>query len=122
MGSERVGKLVLVGAIPPLMLKTIDNPNGTPIEVFDDLRTQVLGDRSQLFIHGDDDQIARSRQRPRLRPSSSPTQSSRSTPAVPTACSRPTPSSSSTTCSSSSRPENPESERPACSAPQGGPA
>jgi non-heme chloroperoxidase len=48
-GSARVRKLVLVGAIPPLMLKTADNPNGTPIEVFDDLRTQVLGDRSQLW-------------------------------------------------------------------------
>jgi non-heme chloroperoxidase len=40
---------VLVGAIPPLMLKTADNPDGTPIEVFDGLRAQVLADRSQLF-------------------------------------------------------------------------
>jgi len=48
-GSERVSKLVLAGAIPPLMLKATNNPNGTPIEVFDDLRAQVLADRSQLF-------------------------------------------------------------------------
>ena len=48
-GSERVSKVVLVGAIPPLMLKTTDNPLGTPIEVFDDLRAKVLADRSQLF-------------------------------------------------------------------------
>ena len=48
-GSGRVGKVVLVGAIPPLMLKTASNPNGTPMEVFDDMRAKVLADRSQLF-------------------------------------------------------------------------
>jgi non-heme chloroperoxidase len=48
-GTGRVGKVVLVGAIPPLMLKTADNPSGTPIEVFDDLRARVLADRSQLY-------------------------------------------------------------------------
>jgi non-heme chloroperoxidase len=48
-GSDRVRRLVLVGAIPPLMLRTTDNPNGTPIEVFDGLRAQVLADRSQLW-------------------------------------------------------------------------
>ena len=48
-GSARVSKLVLVGAIPPLMLKTIDNPNGTPIDVFDGLRARVFADRSQLY-------------------------------------------------------------------------
>jgi non-heme chloroperoxidase len=48
-GTGRVSKVVLVGAIPPLMLKTADNPDGTPIEVFDGLRAQVLADRSQLF-------------------------------------------------------------------------
>ena len=48
-GTARVSKMVLVGAIPPLMLKTADNPRGTPIEVFDDLRAKVLADRSQLF-------------------------------------------------------------------------
>jgi hypothetical protein len=39
----------LVGAIPPLMLKTAENPDGTPLEVFDDLRAKVLADRSQLY-------------------------------------------------------------------------
>jgi non-heme chloroperoxidase len=48
-GSERVDKVVLVGAIPPLMLKTASNPDGTPMEVFDDMRAKVLADRSQLF-------------------------------------------------------------------------
>jgi non-heme chloroperoxidase len=48
-GTARVSKVVLVGAIPPLMLKTADNPSGTPIEVFDDLRAKVLADRSQLY-------------------------------------------------------------------------
>jgi non-heme chloroperoxidase len=48
-GSSRVSKVVLVGAIPPLMLKTADNPDGTPIEVFDDLRAGVFADRSQLY-------------------------------------------------------------------------
>lgn len=48
-GTARVSKAVLVGAIPPLMLKTADNPDGTPIEVFDDMRARVLADRSQLF-------------------------------------------------------------------------
>ena len=48
-GTGRVSKIVLVGAIPPLMLKTADNPLGTSIEVFDDLRAKVLADRSQLF-------------------------------------------------------------------------
>jgi non-heme chloroperoxidase len=40
-GTARVSKVVLVGAIPPLMLRTADNPDGTPLEVFDDLRAQV---------------------------------------------------------------------------------
>src|SRR5262245_7360639 len=48
-GSSRVGKVVLVGAIPPLMLQTPDNPNGTPIEVFDEMRARVFADRSQLY-------------------------------------------------------------------------
>ena len=48
-GSTRVSKLVLVGAIPPLMLQSVDNPDGTPIEVFDGMRAKVLADRSQLF-------------------------------------------------------------------------
>ena len=48
-GSGRVAKAVLIGAIPPLMLKTEANPGGTPIEVFDQLRAAVLADRSQLW-------------------------------------------------------------------------
>jgi non-heme chloroperoxidase len=83
-GSKRVAKVVLVGAVPPLMLKTAANPEGTPIEVFDGIRkgtaTMQGGikgeydcihefseldytadlkkiDRPTLVIHGDDDQI-----------------------------------------------------------------
>ncbi len=48
-GSGRVAKIVLVGAVPPLMLKTASNPDGTPMEVFDDMRAKVVADRSQLF-------------------------------------------------------------------------
>ena len=48
-GTERVAKAVLISAIPPLMLKTVANPAGTPIEVFDQLRTAVLADRSQFW-------------------------------------------------------------------------
>ncbi|OIJ68531.1 alpha/beta fold hydrolase [Streptomyces mangrovisoli] len=48
-GSSRVAKAVLVGAIPPLMLKTPANPEGLPIDVFDEIREGVLADRSQLY-------------------------------------------------------------------------
>jgi non-heme chloroperoxidase len=48
-GAKRVAKAVLIGAIPPLMLKTPSNPVGTPIEVFDQLRASVLADRSQFW-------------------------------------------------------------------------
>jgi non-heme chloroperoxidase len=48
-GTSRVAKAVLIGAIPPLMLKTETNPAGTPIEVFDQLRAGVQADRSQFF-------------------------------------------------------------------------
>jgi non-heme chloroperoxidase len=44
-----VVKTVLIGAIPPLMLKTPGNPGGLPIEVFDQLRVGVQGDRSQFW-------------------------------------------------------------------------
>src|SRR5262249_921875 len=40
---------VLVGAVPPLMLKTASNPGGLPIEVFDQIRAGVTGDRSQYY-------------------------------------------------------------------------
>ncbi|GAA2712068.1 MULTISPECIES: alpha/beta hydrolase [Streptomyces] len=48
-GSSRVRKAVLVGAVPPLMLKTGGNPQGSPIEVFDGIRAGVAGDRSQFY-------------------------------------------------------------------------
>lgn len=48
-GTKRVGKAVLVSAIPPLMLKTAANPNGLPIEVFDGIRNGVAADRSQFY-------------------------------------------------------------------------
>lgn len=48
-GTKRVAAAVLIGAVPPLMLKTAANPNGAPIEVFDQIRASVLADRSQLF-------------------------------------------------------------------------
>jgi non-heme chloroperoxidase len=48
-GTKRVAKAVLVSAIPPLMLKTDANPGGLPIEVFDQLRTATLADRSQFL-------------------------------------------------------------------------
>ena len=48
-GTKRVAKAVLVGAIPPLMLKTAANPGGLAIEVFDGIRANVLADRSQFF-------------------------------------------------------------------------
>ena len=48
-GTRRVAKAVLIGAVPPLMLKTDANPGGLPIEVFDGIRAGVLADRSQFF-------------------------------------------------------------------------
>ena len=48
-GNARVAKAVLISAVPPLMLKTPANPGGLPIEVFDELRTNTLADRSQFF-------------------------------------------------------------------------
>jgi non-heme chloroperoxidase len=48
-GTQRVAKAVLIGAVPPLMLKTAANPGGLPIEVFDQIRAGVLADRSQFF-------------------------------------------------------------------------
>jgi non-heme chloroperoxidase len=48
-GNARVAKVVLVGAVPPLMLKTAANPEGTPMEVFDGIRTGTALNRSQFF-------------------------------------------------------------------------
>ncbi|MFC0217616.1 alpha/beta fold hydrolase [Pseudochelatococcus lubricantis] len=48
-GTQRVARVVLVGAVPPLMLKTAGNPEGTPIEVFDSIRAGVATNRSQFY-------------------------------------------------------------------------
>ncbi|MBH8573056.1 alpha/beta hydrolase [Nostocaceae cyanobacterium CENA369] len=48
-GTNRVAKVVLVGAVPPLMLKTEANPGGLPLDVFDNIRAGVANDRSQFY-------------------------------------------------------------------------
>src|SRR5262245_24991844 len=48
-GKGRVAKLVLIGAVPPIMLKTAANPGGLPIEVFDGLRQQLAANRAQFY-------------------------------------------------------------------------
>ena len=48
-GTKRVAKAVLIGAVPPLMLKTSSNPAGTPIEAFDQIRAAVVADRSKFW-------------------------------------------------------------------------
>ena len=48
-GTRRVAKAVLVGAVPPGMVKTAKNPDGVPIEAFDQIRAGVKGDRSQFY-------------------------------------------------------------------------
>jgi non-heme chloroperoxidase len=47
--SQGVAKAVLIGAVPPLMLKTDANPGGLPLKVFDEIRAGVLTDRSQFW-------------------------------------------------------------------------
>ncbi|WP_132657582.1 MULTISPECIES: alpha/beta hydrolase [unclassified Rhizobium] len=49
-GKGRVAKLVLIGAVPPIMVKTPANPGGLPIEVFDGLRAALAANRSQFYI------------------------------------------------------------------------
>ncbi|MEQ8267094.1 MAG: alpha/beta hydrolase [Parvibaculum sp.] len=49
-GKGRVAKLVIIGAVPPLMLKTEANPGGTPIEVFDGYRAALAANRAQLYL------------------------------------------------------------------------
>ncbi len=49
-GTARVARAVLMGAVPPLMLKTAANPGGLPKEVFDGFRAAYLKDRSQFFL------------------------------------------------------------------------
>ena len=48
-GTKRVAKAVLVGAVPPVMLKGPNNPDGMPIEAFNQIRAAVVADRSQFF-------------------------------------------------------------------------
>jgi non-heme chloroperoxidase len=48
-GTGRVAKAVLIGAIPPLMLKTAANPAGLPVSAFDQLRSAVVADRSKFW-------------------------------------------------------------------------
>jgi non-heme chloroperoxidase len=48
-GTKRVAKAVLIGAVPPVMLRSVNNPGGLPMEIFDQLRTSVLADRSQFW-------------------------------------------------------------------------
>jgi non-heme chloroperoxidase len=48
-GKGRVARLVLIGAVPPIMVKSPANPGGTPIEVFDDLRAQLAANRAEFY-------------------------------------------------------------------------
>jgi non-heme chloroperoxidase len=48
-GGARVAKVITAGAVPPIMLKSDTNPEGTPIEALDDIRNGVLTDRSQFY-------------------------------------------------------------------------
>jgi non-heme chloroperoxidase len=48
-GTARVAKMVLIDAVPPMLLKTADNPYGAPLEAFDDTRKNVFANRSQFF-------------------------------------------------------------------------
>src|SRR6187399_1594330 len=49
-GTKRVKKAVLMGAVPPIMLKTAANPGGLPMDVFDGFRAAYLADRAQFFL------------------------------------------------------------------------
>ena len=49
-GTERVAQAVLIGAVPPIMVKSDTNPEGTPMSAFDELRDNVLADRSQFWM------------------------------------------------------------------------
>lgn len=48
-GKGRVVKVITAGAVPPIMVKSDSNPDGTPIEAFDEIRAGVLADRSQFY-------------------------------------------------------------------------
>jgi non-heme chloroperoxidase len=49
-GSGRVAKLVLIGAVPPILLKTAANPGGLPLDVFDGLRQHLAANRAQFYL------------------------------------------------------------------------
>jgi len=49
-GKGRVAKLVLIGAVPPLMVRTPANPGGLPVEVFDGFRQQLAANRAQFYL------------------------------------------------------------------------
>jgi non-heme chloroperoxidase len=49
-GQDRTAKAVLISAVPPIMVKTPNNPGGLPIEVFDGLRTQLAANRAQFYL------------------------------------------------------------------------
>jgi non-heme chloroperoxidase len=48
-GMKRVAKAVLIAAVPPIMLKSAANPEGLPMEVFDNMRSSMMKDRSQFY-------------------------------------------------------------------------
>jgi non-heme chloroperoxidase len=48
--KERVAKLVLIGAVPPLMIKTPANPGGLPVEILDGMRQQYAANRAQFYL------------------------------------------------------------------------
>ncbi|MBB3181581.1 non-heme chloroperoxidase [Variovorax sp. Sphag1AA] len=48
-GTKRVAKAVLIGAVPPVMVKSASNPEGLPMQAFDDIRAGVAADRSQFY-------------------------------------------------------------------------
>ncbi|MFZ0273799.1 MAG: alpha/beta hydrolase [Acidobacteriaceae bacterium] len=48
-GTKRVARAVLIGAVPPIMLKTANNPGGLPMSVFDEIRAGVFANRAQFF-------------------------------------------------------------------------
>lgn len=49
-GTKRVAKAVLIGAVPPVMLKSASNPGGLPMDVFDSIRKGVAENRSQFYL------------------------------------------------------------------------
>jgi len=48
--QDRIAKVVLIGAVPPIMVKSVRNPGGMPISVFDEFRERTAGNRAQFFL------------------------------------------------------------------------